>query len=373
MYFSLEPKSAREDLYGRDKELNELEKAKENGGVIVLTGLRRIGKTSLLQVFLEERKSQGDIYAFLDCRSFVRNNRISRGGFDLAFSASLDKTIENKKLRIIRKAVSKIETLKTPVGEFGISKPGEVNLNIFQKLDDINQALNKAGKKLIIAFDEAQNLRFYGKGGYVILNLLAHAYDHLKNIIFILTGSEVGLLYDFLKLDNPKAPMYGRYVNEISLERFTQKDSINFLIEGFKQLGIEPKKEEIEKAVDMLDGIVGYLVIYGRVVSSKGDYKGALEDATKMAEDLIRFEIEELIKRSENYRNVLKAVAFGMENFSHIREYIKLHYGAITDQSLSNNINSLVKQCFLEYKYNDGSKVYMIPDPILKKIALSLR
>ncbi len=372
MYFSLEPKRKRENLYNREKELNELKKATENGRIILLTGIRRIGKTSLLQVFLEERKTLGDVYVFLDCRSFVRNSRrINRSDFDLAFSKSLEKAIENKKLRNILKTVS-ISKISISGIQVDLQKSRSKPLDVFQRLNNADQALKKVGKKLIIALDEAQNLRFYGVGGYPMLNLFAHTYDHLQNVKFIITGSEVGLLHDFLKLDDPKAPMYGRYVNEISLERFTRKESINFLIKGFKQVHIEPNKEEIEKAVNMLDGMVGYLVIYGYVVYFKKDYKNALRDATKMAEGLIKLEIEELNKRSENYKNVLKAVAFGMENFSNIRKYIKLNYGDITDQTLSNNINSLVKQCFLKYQYKDGSKVYAIPDPILRKVILSL-
>jgi len=31
----------------------------------------------------------------------------------------------------------------------------------------------------------------------------------------IITGSEVGFLRDFLKLDVPKAPLYGRYRKEL--------------------------------------------------------------------------------------------------------------------------------------------------------------
>lgn len=47
MFFSLEPKTRREDLYDRENELNELERAFENGRIVLLTDTRRIGKTSI--------------------------------------------------------------------------------------------------------------------------------------------------------------------------------------------------------------------------------------------------------------------------------------------------------------------------------------
>ncbi len=371
MYFSLEPKRKREDLYDRERELNELEKATENGRIILLTGIRRIGKTSLLQVFLEERKTQGKMYVFMDCRNFVKGtNRIDKDYFDRVFLESLDKITANRKWKNVLKNITRVSVSGIQVDSHKADGKG---LSIHQKLDEINELLGRVGKKLIIALDEAQNLRFYGVGGYSMLNIFAHAYDHLENIKFIITGSEVGLLHDFLKLDNPKAPMYGRYVNEIHLERFAREQSIDFLTKGFKQVGMKPDMREIEKAVDILDGMVGYLVIYGYVVYSSKDYGGALKKAVEMAENLVRVELDELGRRSENYKNVLKAVAFGMSNFSNIKRYIETNYGGISDQTLSNNLNALVKQCFLSFKYEKGSKVYTIPDPILRKLLLCVK
>jgi predicted AAA+ superfamily ATPase len=48
-------KSRREELFGRDVELNLLHD-NVNSPIIVIAGIRRIGKTSLLNVFLNEVK-----------------------------------------------------------------------------------------------------------------------------------------------------------------------------------------------------------------------------------------------------------------------------------------------------------------------------
>jgi len=65
MYFSLKPKSRMKDLYDRKKELRNLENAIESGKIVLLTGIRRIGKTSLLNVFLNERKVGLIIYLLI--------------------------------------------------------------------------------------------------------------------------------------------------------------------------------------------------------------------------------------------------------------------------------------------------------------------
>ncbi len=53
MYFSLTPKSSKEHLFNLEKELSKLNQFSKTGRIIVMTGIRRIGKTSLLKVFLK--------------------------------------------------------------------------------------------------------------------------------------------------------------------------------------------------------------------------------------------------------------------------------------------------------------------------------
>ena len=53
--FDLRPKTRREDLFDRERELELLYRGIERGyPVIAVLGVRRIGKTSLLRVFLSE-------------------------------------------------------------------------------------------------------------------------------------------------------------------------------------------------------------------------------------------------------------------------------------------------------------------------------
>ncbi len=367
MYFSIEPKKTRENLYDREEELKKLQNAVRDGRMILLYGLRRIGKTSLLRVFLEENADEF-LHVFMDCRSFVRNDRITRSTFDGSFLENVKTALKREKLKDLLGTLSKISVAGV---EFNLSnKKG--NVDLFSYLDRINEGLQKAGRKMIIALDEAQNLRFYGRGGKDILNLLAHIYDHLDSVIVILTGSEVGLLHDFLKSDDPDAPLFGRYISEISLGRFQREKSVDFLSEGFRQVGVAIAKAEIEKAVSVLDGIVGYLAMYGFVVYSKKDVSTALGETKEMAQKLVKKEIDELQKRTENYLYILKAVAFGIDRFSTIKEYVSIHHDGITDQTLSNNLSTLVKQGFLEEEYKKLSKNYEIPDPMIKISVLEM-
>ncbi|HON28364.1 MAG TPA: ATP-binding protein [Mesotoga infera] len=366
MFFSISPKTKRSELFDREREMNELKRATDNDRLIVLDGLRRTGKTSLLKVFLNDTEN---FKAFIDCRHFVRGNVIDSVEFNNALIDSIEKETKTGKFRKLLESISSM-TIRDVQLSFEKSRRQRNLASVLKKLDT---TLERKSVKFIVALDEAQNLRFYGKGGRDFLNLLAYTFDNLKNIIFILTGSEVGLLFDFLKLEDPDEPLYARYITEITLKRFSREESMQFLIAGLDEIGVNFNKSDLEKVITTLDGVVGYLAIFGYEVYKNGpDFETALERAGVMAKGLVKKEIDSLLARSINYGYALKAVAFGMERYSQIKKYIEANFGPIHDSTLSNILNGLVKQSFLEISFSKSMKSYSIPDPITSSFCASM-
>ncbi|MCP8316015.1 MAG: ATP-binding protein, partial [archaeon] len=64
--------------------------------------------------------------------------------------------------------------------------------------DKINAWALKQGTKFLVAFDEIQFIR----GDKQILSLFAHIVDTNRRVTLVVTGSEVGLLFDFLGFDD---------------------------------------------------------------------------------------------------------------------------------------------------------------------------
>ncbi|WP_041082623.1 AAA family ATPase [Thermotoga profunda] len=362
MYFSLTPKSSKENLYNRQKELSKLNEYSKTARIILITGIRRVGKTSVLKVFLEQMKNQGHSTVFVDCRIYEKINKFDRISFEKKLVTEFENIVQKNKG--IFKMLAKINVAGVEINFEKLQK----DRNLQDYLELINKALKKKDSKLFIAFDEAQVLRFYGRGGKDLLNLMAHVYDNLENIVVVLTGSELGVLHDFLNLEDANSPLFGRYVHKLLLERFQRSESIEFLIEGFKQIGIEPSIEKIEKAVDLLDGITGYLSIYGYTVYTTKDWENALQETEKSAIKIVKKELEALRLRSENYIFVLKAIGFGAETFSQVKNFVEARFGPMTDQTLSNNLASLQKMGFLEVNYKDGKKIYSINDPMIRRV-----
>ncbi len=64
MLFDPRPKTSRRDLFNREEELALLDNAARRGEPLILVlGIRRVGKTSLLRSFLEEWRGIHNGYA----------------------------------------------------------------------------------------------------------------------------------------------------------------------------------------------------------------------------------------------------------------------------------------------------------------------
>lgn len=359
MLFDPKPKSVREDLYDRERELEILHK--NDDPLTLILAPRRFGKTSLLKVFLNETNKP---HIFLDCRTIISVGT-TKENFLKNFVQQLEKLteIDNSLLKILKK----IKGLKI----FGleISLTNEKELQLVELLEKLNDWVARHNEKLILAFDEAQLLRFLRRAwGFDFVQLFAHIYDNLDSVQIVLTGSEVGILEDLLALEDPKSPLYGRYVKEIHIPKLEPNESKDFLQKGFSQYDFEVPGEIIESAVQRLDGIIGWLVYFGKRTIDFGrvDQK-ILNEIVHEAKQLVLGELESLFKFSPKYRHVLKAVALDVHNWSDIKEVVETKTKTkLTDTSFNRILTKLVKMGYLEIERTKFNQ-YFIIDPIVKE------
>ncbi len=337
MLFDERPKERREDLYDRERELEDL---KKNIGrpLIVLTGIRRIGKTSVLRVALNELDRPKVI---IDARGLPEN--YGRLHLYSKLAEALSKS-DNRILRVLKR-VKGVNILGVEVEITWKGRNMLVLTDLFDALDDIGA---------VIAIDEAQNLR--GPLSREFIEAIAHAYDYCRNLTFILTGSEVGLLYDFLKIDDPVSPLYGRYYIEIKLERFSRRDSLRFLEQGFSEAGKSVPREIIERAVDLLDGIPGWLTFYGaKCLRGDCDPRSVLEIAVNTA---LR-ELDNLLKNKPvRYRYVLKAIAEGRTSWNEVRRYLEQVEGKTISKSILHRVLRTLEKMSIIREYSFLDPVY---------------
>ncbi len=370
MYFDIKPKEKREDLFDREEELNKLIKYINVGSrVIILTGFRRSGKTSLLKVGLNLLNKP---YILVDARGISINPSL-RDLYILLESGIND--LINRSKHLVEKLLSSL-SMVNGISIHGLSVyfkwRGKNKLLLHQLFDNLNYfAEMKIKDKVIIAFDEAQYLK--GVIGKYLLSAIAHAYDYNENLIFIFTGSQVGLLHDFLGVDNPKSYLYGRHMSEIKLGNFSKNLSLEFLREGFKQINLEVSEEILEYAYNCLDGIVGWLTEFGYRAYEAGNVsKEIVDQVVEIGAKLVREEFQKFIEyRGEarsRYEAILKAIAIGKNTWSQIKQYLEEIEGShIPDISLKRLLDTLIKASYIEKQVDGRNITYKITDPLLRE------
>jgi AAA+ ATPase superfamily predicted ATPase len=343
LLFDERPKERREDLYDREKEIEELKRS-IGRPLILLTGIRRIGKTSVLRVALSEL----DIpYVLIDARSLRKN--YGRGDLFRLIAQGLSGSLDK-----IKDLLMGIRGLRVMGVEVEVSWRGSDSLSLVELFDRLNK------KKIVIAIDEAQRLR--GPRSSELKDAIAHAYDYDKNISFILTGSEVGLLYDFIGIEDSRSPLYGRYYVEVKLERLSREQSIDFLRKGFAQLNLRVSEEVLEVAYEHFDGIPGWLTFFGNA------YARGEADIEKIKSIAVRTALEELRNMTRDnprrYGLVLRAIAEGRKTWSQVKEYLEEKEGTTISSSVLSNIlrsledMSIIKNYeFLDPIYREASKL----------------
>lgn len=346
MYFSLEVKKRKEEFFNMESELETLKKEllDQNTRMIVIKGLRRTGKSSLMRVALNETKIP---HIFIDLRL---STPFTPENFYQYFSKELEKFLKEKTFKKILSKIKGIEISGLKL-EF---KERKINI-IAEILEEIGKWAEN--KQVVLAIDEAQDLR-YMKG---FDKILAHIYDYVKGIKILLAGSEVGLLDKVLGIGNPKAPLFGRAFVEINLKKLSNEKSIEFLKIGFEQAGIKVDEGEINKAVSILDGIIGWLTFYG-YLRTRG-YSDALERAIDEGSKLIANEFKQFLEIRQTarirYIEIMKTL-IRPSRWSEVKRNLRIISNA-SDKQISNYLKELMHYGFIE-KRND---LYYISDPLL--------
>ncbi len=360
MLFELKPKRRRIDLFDREREFEEVLEAFKKYPVILSTGLRRVGKSSLIRVSIEESKFPS---IELDGRLLYMNSSGNIKKMHLIQQIERELTNFSSTEKLLRS----LKTLS------GISFEGNsISLNwkevdILLLIERLERFANRRKTFVILFFDEAQYFRHYGsRGGNDLLALFSYVYDNFERIRIVLTGSEVGLLHDFLAVDDYNSPLYGRVLKEIRLQPFSKELSTLFLKKGFEEIGIEPDFN-FEKVVEVLGGLPGYLIQFGIKYSETHNFDLAMQETLKTISGMIKGELEELDRKSRRYIKVLKYIASGADTWSKIKRMFIVNNDVISDSRLYDLLNNLEKMCWTS-KEKGEKTLYKITDPVVKKV-----
>lgn len=353
MYFDPRPKTDKADLFDREVELRQFSDVLTYASLIVITGLRRTGKTSFMNVALAESKCP---YISLDLRGLSYNPSRAEivRKLETAFNKIGQKWLSS--FLVFLRQVKGVNILGNAISlDWG--RTGVDLTNLFDKVD---VWAKDHGKRFLMAFDEIQLIR----GEKSIPHLFAHIADANRNITLIVTGSEIGLLFEFLGFDDPESPLYGRHYTEIKMRNFEYKEAETFLMTGFQQIGLSSSTEVVNYAIQKLNGIVGWLTLFGakcRDLNKCG--KEIVDEVVAEGGKLARAEALKLARLSHRYGIVLNFLAkVEMASWTQIKATLEAHERrSLPNPTLADILNKLVKTSLIIKK--NGK--YDIADPLL--------
>ncbi|WFN34229.1 ATP-binding protein [Methanogenium sp. S4BF] len=274
-------------FYGREKEIQLLQKLyKKLPGMVVITGRRRVGKTSLIREFIKDKKS---LYFFVD------NNK------------TIDILIQDFYHQIT-------DTLDLP-GYVKITTP-----------EDLLDFLFSCREDLIIVFDEFQRFNDIYPA---FITQLQNKWDMMgeSSRLFIITsGSSVGMMNKIFLEGG--APLFKRADTILTLKPFSPAGIWTYL----ENIGIHDREEKLKLYL-----LFGGMIYYYRLAEKYGcnsfdsalkslvfDEFGPLKDEVK---DVL---VEEFGRLHPTYYEIISALARGRSTQKEIADMTHIAPGSLT-------------------------------------------
>ena len=353
--FNLNPKESCKELFGREKEVEELIRLIKARRWVALLGPRMVGKTSLIKATNTKLEKTG-----------IRTLYINLWGIKgtQGLLSAITQGINNQKtlMQKIKATTDRIDGLS-----FG---PSGISLSIAKKpmitTRDLLASIGRQTEECVIELDEVQELSAIS--GY-LLKILANIFNTYPNLIFIFTGSMFGLTRGLLE-PTSTSPMYGRSPARLFLQPFDKETATEFLVKGLRENNETVDKKTINEAIETLDGIPGWLTLYGNNIAiRKLPHQTALEETVAEAGQIVKDEVEHFLEQRDRtlYLAALKVTA-NSARWKEVKTATETAKGAtVNDSTIRNTLENLKAAMLIAEK----DKVYRVNDPMLRTLLLT--
>jgi len=355
--FDLHPKDDPRDLFGREEESDEFIRLVKDRRWVVVLGSRMVGKTSLIKSANKTLKRAG-----------FRTIYVSLWGTRYA-SELLDALV-----RGLNESKDLVERTKDAISHIrGVSVgPSGVSVSIKEEplvaMRELLAAIGSKAGDCVIDLDEVQELSDIS--GY-LLNLLANTFNTYPNLVFVFTGSRFGLVRALLE-PGPSSPLYGRLPAELLIQPYDESVAKAFLVKGLEEHDMRLDGDVIDDVVNRLDGIPGWLALYGNNLTvRKLAHKKAMNETISQAEKIVKSELDHFLegRNREAYLAALKAAAVSAR-WSEVKGAIEgTRTGTVSGETVSNVLEGLKAGMLVIEK----DQTYRVNDPILRSLLLTAR
>lgn len=353
-----------EHFYNREKELNEIVSTIKGGNNIVLYAPRRYGKTSLVLKALEELQSQGYKTVYFDFMMVY-----SKSSFINNYAKALFKTNTNF-TKFFQNVSEFLKSIK-PILSFDENQKPNLSIDFqnskvndsLEEIIDLPENLAKAKKeKYVIVFDEFQELEKLNGDNFE--KLIRSKIQHQENTYYIFLGSKTSILKEMF-LNRSRA--FYNSSKAISINKMPESESINFLIDRFRNQKIVLKEEDARYMINKVENIPYYIQMLASQIWIR-----IQEKQKQINKNLIDDSINEIINLKRDYyvtlfdglnyneKKLLKGILNQNSGFYTI-EFLE-KYDIKSQTSVTSSLNSLLRKGLIEKSNGD----YYLLDPIFR-------
>jgi uncharacterized protein len=350
--FDLAPKESTGALFGREPEVAELSRLVEARRWVVVLGPRMVGKTSLVKAVRASLRRPGAYVNLWGVRSVQ--------GLVEGLIAGLNESA-SLRARLVRAAKHVDGFAVGPSGlSLGASRPP------LKTAWDLLNLLGTERRDCLVVLDEVQEL---SANSGALLRLLGNVFNTRPNIVFVFTGSLVGLSRTLLE-PTTDSPLYGRAPVPLRLGPFDRPTSARFLATGIRRSGIEHPAHDLASALDgPLDGTPGWLTLYGNhLVVRKLPPPRALAETVREGKKAAAADVARFLAGREVslYWPALKAIATGA-GWGTIRDYMQ---GTAKEPVNDGKVQRVVKALEANYLARRVNDRYEAIDPMVRTYLL---
>ena len=237
----------------REEDLQVLRRTVDNAGRLFLYAERRMGKTSLVQVLLEELSDEKYVAAYVDLwptdgpASFTK--AMAKATAE-ASSTTAETLLENARsfFSSLQPSVT-VDESGAPILTFGAERPSGTDPEIEEVLAAPARAAELTGKRVVVVFDEFQQIATYETGR--VERKLRSVIQHHEKVAYLFLGSRRHLIREMF-LDS-KRPLY-RSAQHYPLRAIDEADWQPFIRERFEQAGKSISESVIHEVCQITEG-----------------------------------------------------------------------------------------------------------------------
>ena len=378
MLFEGRAKDVKADLFDREEQYAQLQAlVAAKSPLILIKGLRRTGKTSLLKTFLNEEEKP---YIWVDLRALASKDTIEKDEILTRFEKSINGFIRQtggatKKLLDLLGSINSITILSNGISFKDKSTASVIDLmSIFEVLNSwIDQFYFK--HYVVLAIDEAQ--KFSNTKDFDMAQIIASIFDNCKNILVVLCGSEIGLLEKFVNNVSQSNNVSGNAISGFSKEiielpHLTSSQSKEYLKLGFEQ--INPQflhqgnfDDIISTVSESFGGIIGWLNNFGVKFKTKNVISDSyIDEIRKDAIPVIKSEFSSLTsiqEHPEHYTSFMYSLS--LNPTVKWASLLDFHRSSMSVSEIENVRDNLLDYGFIK-KIDDDE--YYLPDPLHRHV-----